>query len=158
MQAWILVAGNTRRVGSLAALWACRLADASRVAPGFNHAFYRRQNLQRPPGMDPLFHHLEKLHAQKSPRNEVEARADRPPWREGAESVLEFHQGRGGGSTHFLDLHVRDIESTGRNVLRARAILNAPTLAVIDDRTFDLSSAGDDDAGARSQRATGRPV
>ncbi|WP_295137727.1 hypothetical protein [uncultured Reyranella sp.] len=121
------------------------LLAGGRVARGtrIQHAFYRRQNLPRPPGMDPLFHHLEKSHAQKSPRNEVEARADLPPWREGAVSVLEFHQGRGGGSSHFLDLQERDIESTGRNVIRARTILKAPTLAVIDDRTFDLSSGRD---------------
>ncbi len=112
-------------------------------APGFDPAFYRRQNLLRPPGMDPLFHHLEKQHGLNSPRNEVEARADRPPWREGAESVLVFHHGRGGGSSHFLDLYEREIESTGRNVLRARTILKAPSLAVIDDRTFDLSSGRD---------------
>ncbi|TBR22602.1 MAG: hypothetical protein EPO10_28070, partial [Reyranella sp.] len=119
--------------------WRTRRAPA----PGFDPAFYRRQNLQRPPGMDPLFHYLEKPHAQKSPRNEVEARADRPPWRERAEAVLVFHHGRGGGSSHFLDLYERDIEDTGRNVLRARTILNAPTLVVIGDRTFDLSSGRD---------------
>ena len=112
-------------------------------APGFDPAFYRRRNLRRPRGMDPLFHHLEKPPSQKSPRNEVEARTDRPPWREGAEAVLVLHHGRGGGSSHFLDLFEHDIEHTGRNVLRARTILKAPTLAVIDDRTFDLSSGRD---------------
>jgi|GEM_PF-728773 len=111
--------------------------------PGFDPAFYRRQYLERPPGMDPLLHHLEKPCAQKTARNEVEARADRPPWREGAEAVLAFHHGRGGGSSRFLDLYERNIEKTGRNVLRARTILKAPTLAVIDDRTFDLSSGLD---------------
>lgn len=119
--------------------WRTRRAPA----PGFDPAFYRRQNLQRPPRMDPLLHHLEKPQAQKSPRNEVEARTDRPPWRECAEAVLVFHHGRGGGSSHFLDLYERDIENTGRNVLRARTILKAPTLAVIGDRTFDLSSGRD---------------
>lgn len=119
--------------------WRTRRAPA----PGFDPAFYRRRNLQRPPGMDPLFHHLEKPASQKSPRNEVEARADRPPWREGAEAVLVFHHGRGGGSSHFLDLFEQDIENTGRNVLRARTILKAPTLAVIGDRTFDLASRRD---------------
>ncbi|MFN4018344.1 MAG: hypothetical protein ACK4JB_23615 [Reyranella sp.] len=119
--------------------WRTRRAPA----PGFDPAFYRRRNLQRPPGMDPLFHHLGKPASQTSPRNEVEARTDRPPWREGAEAVLVFHHGRGGGSSHFLDLFERDIENTGRNVLRARTILTAPTLAVIDDRTFDLASGRD---------------
>ena len=111
--------------------------------PGFDPAFYRRQNLRRPPGMDPLFHHLEKPYSQRSPRNEVEARTDRPPWREGAEAVLVFHHGRGGGSSRFLDLYERDIENTGRNVLRARTVLKAPTLAVIGERVFDLSSGLD---------------
>lgn len=119
--------------------WRTRRAPA----PGFDPAFYRRRNLERPPGMDPLFHHLEKPPSQRSPRNEVEARVDRPPWREGAEAVLVFHHGRGGGSSHFLDLYERNIESTGRNVLRARTITTAPTLAVIGDRTFDLSSGRD---------------
>jgi len=119
--------------------WRTRRAPA----PGFDPAFYRRRNLQRPPGMDPLFHHLTKPTPQNSPRNEVEARTDRPPWREGAEAVLVFHHGRGGGSSHFLDLFEQDIESAGRNVLRARTILNAPTLAVIGDRTFDLASRCD---------------
>jgi glycosyltransferase involved in cell wall biosynthesis len=112
-------------------------------APGFDPAFYRRRNLQRPPGLDPLFHHMEKPLSRNSPRNEVEARTDRPPWREGVEAVLVFHHGRGGGSSRFLDLYEQDIENTGRNVLRARTILNAPTLAVIGDRTFDLSSGLD---------------
>ena len=112
-------------------------------APGFDPAFYRRRNLLRPPEVDPLLHHLEVADSQTCPRNEVEARTDRPPWRQGAEAVLVFHHGRGGGSSHFLDLFERDIESTGRNVLRARTILKAPTLAVIGDRTFDLSSGRD---------------
>lgn len=119
--------------------WRTRRAPA----PGFDPAFYRRRNLQRPPRMDPLFHHLEKPPSQKSPRNEVEARTDRPPWREGAATVLVFHHGRGGGSSYFLNLFEQDIESTGRNVLRARMILKAPTLAVIGDRTFDLASRRD---------------
>jgi glycosyltransferase involved in cell wall biosynthesis len=119
--------------------WRTRRAPA----PGFDPAFYRRRNPDRPPGVDPLFHHLEKPASQMSPRNEVEARTDRPPWREGAEAVLVFHHGRGGGSSHFLDLFERDIENTGRNVLRARMILKAPTLAVIGDRTFDLASRRD---------------
>jgi hypothetical protein len=119
--------------------WRTRRAPA----PVFDPAFYRRRNLQRPPGMDPLFRHLGKPDSQTSPRNEVEARTDRPPWREGAEAVLVFHHGRGGGSSHFLDLFERDIENTGRNVLRARTILTAPTPAVIDDRTFDLASGRD---------------
>jgi glycosyltransferase involved in cell wall biosynthesis len=119
--------------------WRTRRAPA----PGFDPAFYRRRNPDRPPGVDPLFHHLEKPASQMSPRNEVEARTDRPPWREGAEAVLVFHHGRGGGSSHFLDLFERDIENTGRNVLRARTILKAPTLAVIGDRTFDLASRRD---------------
>ncbi len=119
--------------------WRARRAPAA----GFDPAFYRRRNLQRPPGMDPLFHHLEKPSSQESPRNEEEARTDRPPWREGAEAVLVFHHGRGGGSSHFLDFFEHDIENTGRNVLRARTILGAPTLAVIGDRTFDLSSGRD---------------
>jgi len=89
--------------------------------------------------MDPLFHHLEKPRSHKTPRNEVEARADRPPWREGAEAVLVFHHGRGGGSSRFLDLYERALEREGRNVLRARTILKAPSLAVIGDRAFDLS-------------------
>lgn len=120
--------------------WRTRRAPA----PGFDPAFYRRRNLQRPPAMDPLFHHLEKPALQASPRNEVEARTDRPPWRECAEAVLVFHHGRGGGSSQFLDLFEQNIERTGRNVLRARTILNAPTLAVIDDRTFDLASGRDE--------------
>lgn len=120
--------------------WRTRRAPA----PGFDPAFYRRRNLQRPPAMDPLFHHLEKPALQASPRNEVEARTDRPPWRECAEAVLVFHHGRGGGSSQFLDLFEQNIEHTGRNVLRARTILNAPTLAVIDDRTFDLASGRDE--------------
>lgn len=115
--------------------WRTRRAPA----PGFDPAFYGRRNLKRPPGMNPLFHHLEKPPSQNSPRNEVEARTDRPPWREGVEAVLVFHHGRGGGSSHFLDLYERDIENSGRNVLRARTMLKAPTLAVIGDRTFDLS-------------------
>lgn len=119
--------------------WRTRRAPA----PGFDPAFYRRRYLQRPPGMDPLFHHLEKPHAHHSPRNEVEARTDCPPWREGGEAVLVFHHGRGGGSSHFLDLYERDIERTGRNILRARAVLKAPTLVVIGDRPFDLSSGLD---------------
>jgi len=119
--------------------WRARRAPA----PGFDPAFYQRRNLQRPRGMDPLLHHLEKSHSQGSPRNEVEARNDRPPWREGAETVLVFHHGRGGGSSRFLDLYEREIENSGCNVLRARTILKAPTLAVIDDRTFDLSSGLD---------------
>jgi glycosyltransferase involved in cell wall biosynthesis len=119
--------------------WRTRRAPA----PGFDPAFYLRRNLQRPPGIDPLFHHLEKPPLQKSPRNEVEARTDRPPWREGAEAVLVFHHGRGGGSSHFLDLFEKDIENTGRNVLRARTIPKAPTLAIIGGRTFDLASRSD---------------
>ena len=116
--------------------WRTRRAPA----PAFDPAFYRGYYLQRPPGVDPLFHHLEKPRQQHSPRNEVEARNDRSPWREGAEAVLVFHHGRGGGSSRFLDLYERDIENGGRNVLRARTVLKAPTLAVIEDRTFDLSS------------------
>lgn len=108
-------------------------------APAFDPAFYRRWNLQRPAGIDPLFHHLEKSHSEVSPRNEVEARTDRPPWREGAEAVLIFHHGRGGGSSHFLDLHERTLEKQGHNILRARTVLGAPALAVIGDRTFDLA-------------------
>lgn len=119
--------------------WRTRRAPA----PGFDPAFYRRRNLLRPPEVDPLFHHLAKPPSQTSPRNEVEARTDRPPWREGAEAVLVFHHGRGGGSSHFLDLFEEDIENTGRNVLRARTILSAPSLAVIGDRTFDMSSGRD---------------
>ena len=131
--------------------WRARRAPA----PGFDPAFYQGRNPQRPPGMDPLLHHLEKPNSQRSPRNEVEARADRPPWREGAEAVLVFHHGRGGGSSHFLDLYERQIENAGRNVLRARTILRAPSLAVIDDRTFDLSSGLDLLAGfARERRVT----
>lgn len=119
--------------------WRTRRAPA----PGFDPAFYQRRNLQRPLRMDPLVHHLEKPPSQESPRNEVEARTDRPPWREGAAAVLVFHHGRGGGSSHFLNLFEQDIENTGRNVLRARTILKAPTLAVIGDRTFDLASRRD---------------
>lgn len=119
--------------------WRTRRAPA----PGFDPAFYQRRNLLQPPAMDPLFHHLERPALQRSPRNEVEARTDRPPWRERAEAVLVFHHGRGGGSSYFLNLFEHDIENTGRNVLRARTILNAPTLAVIDDRTFDLASGRD---------------
>lgn len=107
-------------------------------APAFDPAFHQRRNLHRPTGMDPLFHHLEKHPAENSPRNEVEARADRAPWREGAEAVLVFHHGRGGGSSHFLDLYEQAIEASGHNVLRARAVLRAPTLAVVNDRIFDL--------------------
>jgi glycosyltransferase involved in cell wall biosynthesis len=109
-------------------------------APAFDPAFYRRRNLDRPSGLDPLFHHLGKLPAEKSPRNEVEARAERAPWREDAEAILVFHHGRGGGSSHFLDLYERVIEADGRNVLRARTVLRAPTLAVVNDRTFDLAT------------------
>ncbi len=134
--------------------WRTRRAPA----PGFDPAFYQRRNPQRPPGMDPLFHHLEKPPLQKSPRNEVEARVDRPPWREGAEAVLIFHHGRGGGSSHFLDLYDRDIENTGRNVLRARTILKAPTLAVIGDRTFDLASGRDQLIDFARQRRVTRLV
>lgn len=47
--------------------WRTRRAPA----PGFDPAFYRRRNLQPPPAMDPLFHHLEKPAMQASPRNEV---------------------------------------------------------------------------------------
>lgn len=119
--------------------WRTRRAPA----PGFDPAFYRRRNLLRPPEVDPLFHHLAKPPSQTFPRNEVEARAERPPWRDGAEAVLVFHHGRGGGSSHFLDLFEEDIENTGRNILRARSILKAPMLAVIGDRTFDLSSGRD---------------
>ncbi len=119
--------------------WRTRRAPA----PGFDPAFYRRRNLQRPPRMDPLSHHLEKPHSQSSPRNEVEARTDRPPWREGVEAVLVFHHGRGGGSSRFLDLYEGDVEDTGRNVLRARTVLSAANLAVIGDRVFDLSSGLD---------------
>jgi glycosyltransferase involved in cell wall biosynthesis len=119
--------------------WRARRAPA----PDFDPGYYRRRNLLRPPEVDPLLHHLEKASGQKLPTNEVEARTDRPPWREGAEAVLVFHHGRGGGSSRFLDLFERDIESTGRNVLRVRTILEAPALAVIGDRTFDLSSGRD---------------
>lgn len=115
--------------------WRTRRAPA----PAFDPAYYRQQNLLRPPGMDPLFHHLEKPRLEKSPRNEVEARTDRPPWREGVAAVLVFHHGRGGGSSRFLDLYERDLEKAGHNILRARTILKAPTLAVIGDRVFDLS-------------------
>lgn len=134
--------------------WRTRRAPA----PGFDPAFYRRRNLQRPPAMDPLFHHLEKPALQASPRNEVEARTDRPPWRECAETVLVFHHGRGGGSSHFLNLFEQDIERTGRNVLRARTILNAPRLAVIDDRTFDLASGRDQLIRFARQRRVTRVV
>lgn len=116
--------------------WRTRRAPA----PAFDPAFYRRRNLQRPAGMDPLFHHLEQPRVERSPRNEVEARTDRPPWREGAEAVLVFHHGRGGGSSHFLDLYERSLEHAGHNVLRARTILGAPALAVVGDRTFDLAT------------------
>lgn len=116
--------------------WRTRRAPA----PAFDPAFYRRRNLQRPEGVDPLFHHLEKPDVERSPRNEVEARTDRPPWREGAEAVLVFHHGRGGGSSYFLDLYERSLENAGHNVLRARTILDAPALAVVGDRTFDLAS------------------
>lgn len=119
--------------------WRTRRAPA----PAFDPAFYQRRNPDRPPGMDPLFHHLESFHIRKSPRNEVEARADRAPWREGADAVLTFHHGRGGGSSHFLDLYERSIEEAGCNVLRARTVLRAPTLAVLNDRTFDLATGLD---------------
>lgn len=109
-------------------------------APAFDPAFYQRRNLHRPPGMDPLFHHLGSSLAEKSPRNEVDARADRQPWREGAQAVLVFHHARGGGSSRFLDLYERSIETEGYNVLRARTVLRAPTLAVVNDRTFDLAT------------------
>lgn len=130
--------------------WRTRRAPA----PAFDPAFYRRYYLTRPRGMDPLLHHLEKPDARKSPRNEVEARGDRAPWREGAEAVLVFHHGRGGGSSRFLDLYERDIEDRGRNVLRARTALKAPTLAVVGDRVFDLSS----DSGALADFARQRNV
>ncbi len=52
-----------------------------------------------------------------------------------------FHHGRGGGSSRFLDLYERDLEKAGHNILRARTILKAPTLAVIGDRVFDLSGS-----------------
>ncbi len=58
----------------------------------------------------------------------------------GAEAVLVFHHGRGGGSSYFLDLYERSLENAGHNVLRARTILDAPALAVVGDRTFDLAS------------------
>ncbi len=134
--------GQRRRVARAPLLHYALLGWRTRraPAPGFDPAFYRRQYLERPPGMDPLLHHLERPRSQKSPRNEVEARSDRPPWREGAEAVLVFHHGRGGGSSRFLDLYERDLEKGGRNVLRVRTILKAPTLAVIGDQTFDLSS------------------
>lgn len=109
-------------------------------APAFDPVFYRRHYLPRRSDVNPLLHHLDRPDAQDAPRNEVEARTGRPPWREGAETVLVFHHGRGGGSSRFLDLYERGIEEAGRNVLRARLILNAPTLAVVEDQTFDLSS------------------
>lgn len=109
-------------------------------APEFDPAFYRRQYPQRPANIDPLFHHLEASRTRTVPRNEVEARACRPPWREGADTTLVLHHGRGGGSSRFLDRYEKSIERNGHNVLRARAVLNAPTLAVIGDRTFDLAS------------------
>lgn len=130
--------------------WRTRRAPA----PAFDPAFYRRSHLQRPRGMDPLLHHLEKSEARKSPRNEVEARADHAEWCEGAETVLVFHHGRGGGSSRFLDLYEREIENRGRNVLRARTILKAPTVAVVGDRTFDLSA----DLGALADFARQRKV
>lgn len=116
--------------------WRTRRAPA----PAFDPAFYKRRNLQRPAGMDPLLYHLDKPRAERSPRNEVEARTDRPPWREGAAAVLVFHHGRGGGSSYFLDLYERSLENAGHNVLRARTILAAPALAVVGDRTFDLAT------------------
>ena len=109
-------------------------------APGFDPAFYQRRTFDRPSGMDPLFHHVRGPDARKSPRNEVEARADRAPWREGAEAVLVFHHGRGGGSSHFLEIYERTIEREGRNVLRARPVFPPPTLTVVNDRTFDLAT------------------
>ena len=109
-------------------------------APAFDPAFYQRRNLDRPSGMDPLYHHLGNINPGRSPRNEVEARTDRAPWREGAGAVLVFHHGRGGGSSHFLDLYERTLEADGYNVLRARTVLRAPTLTVVNDRTFDLAS------------------
>ncbi|WP_422014684.1 hypothetical protein [Reyranella sp.] len=131
-----------RRVAQAPLLHYALLGWRTRRAPAavFDPAFYRRSYLHRPRGMDPLLHHLEMSKAGKSPRNEVEARADRAAWREGAETVLVFHHGRGGGSSRFLDLYEREIENRGRNVLRARAVLNAPTIAVVGDRTFDLSA------------------
>lgn len=119
--------------------WRTRRAPA----PAFDPAFYHRTYLTRPRGMDPLLHHLLETRIPAFPRNEVEGRVDRLPWRDGAETVLVFHHGRGGGSSHFLDLYERVIENGGRNVLRARAVLNAPTLAVVDGRTFDLASGLD---------------
>ena len=115
--------------------WRTRRAPA----PAFDPAFCRRHYLNCPRGVDPLLHHLEKPGAGKSPRNEVEARADHAPWRAGAEAVLVFHHGRGGGSSRFLDLYEREIEDRGHNVLRARTVLKAPALAIVGDRTFDLS-------------------
>jgi glycosyltransferase involved in cell wall biosynthesis len=109
-------------------------------SPGFDPAFYQRRNLDRPAGMDPLYHQLSNVHSRSSPRNEVEARTDRAPWREGSEAVLVFHHGRGGGSSHFLDLYERTLEADGYNVLRARTVSRAPTLAVLNDRTFDLAT------------------
>lgn len=130
--------------------WRTRRAPA----PAFDPAFYRRYYLERPPGMDPLLHHLEKPDPAKTPRNEVEARADRASWRASAGTVLVFHHGRGGGSSHFLDLYERDIENKGHNVLRVRTVLGAPALAVVGDRTFDLSS----DLGALADFARQRDV
>lgn len=131
-----------RRVARAPLLHYALLGWRTRRAPSptFDPAFYRRHYLERPPGLDPLFHYLEKPPNAGSPRNEVEARSDRSPWREGAEAVLVFHHGRGGGSSRFLDRYERYIEKGGRNILRARTILKAPTLAVIDDHTFDLST------------------
>lgn len=130
--------------------WRTRRAPA----PAFDPAFYRRAYLTRRRPVEPLLDYLANPGRTGLARNEVEARADHAPWREQAETVLVFHHGRGGGSSHFLDLYEREMEMRGRNVLRARAVLSAPALAVVGDRAFDLSS----DLGALAAFARQRNV
>lgn len=104
-------------------------------APAFDPVFYRQANPSLQSSEDPALHYVANSAAALVPRNAVDRQADKLAWQPGRETVLTIHHARGGGSSRFLDLFEQELWRKGNNILRLRAVSNAPSLAVVEDRS-----------------------
>jgi glycosyltransferase involved in cell wall biosynthesis len=120
-------------------------------APGFDPVFYVQANPALGRARDPLLHYVTVGAANSAARNDLEVTDQANSWHKGRDAVLTIHHGRGGGSSHFLEIFEEGLRQKGNNVLRLRAVYGAPALGVIEDcghgagkkiptETFDLAA------------------
>lgn len=104
-------------------------------SPDFDPIFYRQSQPHSDCGGDPLFHYVTIGQHARAQRHECDQVGDHHGCGDAEEAVLTINHARGGGSARFLQLFEEQLRLEGRNVLRLRAVNNAPTLGVIHDRS-----------------------